>query len=145
MNEKTSTMSAASGAPRKSRAPGTSALSLNLLAMNSPMMKLLQTESVGGNAGRAKLDGKYYACAAANGYADPQSGRIVAFGNFQDVSPNIRKKNAQFTLRVACGVRGFFRIVQLVSEDRGSGGTLSPGARDVLEQSVRTWNKARER
>ena len=145
MDEKTSTTSAASGTPRKSRTPGASALSHNFLAMNSPMMKLLKTESVGGNAGRVKLDGKYYSCAAANGYADPQSGRIVAFGNVQDVSPNIQKKNAKFTLRVACGARGFFRIVQLVTEDRGGGRTLSPGAREVLDQSVRTWNKARER
>ena len=145
MDEKTSTTSVASGTSRKSRAPGASALSHNLVAMNSSMMNLLKTESVGGNAGRVKVDGKYYSCAAANGYADPQSGTIVAFGNLQDVSPNIQKKTATFTLRVACSRRGFFRIVQLVTEERGSGRTLSPGARAVLEQSVRAWNKARER
>ena len=51
--------------------------------MNSSMLKLLKTESVGGNAGRVKLDGKYYSCAAANGYADPQGLAAVALRGFR--------------------------------------------------------------
>ena len=142
MPKKTAITPVTLGTPRRRVAPRESVAGHNLSEMNSSMMQLLKTESVGGNAGRVKFGARYYSCAAANGYADPQSGRIVAFGNLQDISANIQEPNAKFTLRVACGARGFFRIVELVTEDRGR--TLSPAARKALEASVRTWNTARQ-
>src|SRR3989304_3450575 len=108
----------------------------NLSQMNGPMIRLLRTESLGGNAGRVKLGGRYYSCAAAHGYADPRSGRIVAFGNVQDVPPEIRKGNAEFILKVAFGGLRFFRIVQLFANDGPDGRQLSLDARAVLEESV---------
>ena len=129
--------------PRRRAAPRETVAGHNLSEMNSSMMRLLKTESLGGNAGRVKLGARYYSCAAANGYADPQSGRIVAFGNLQDISSSIQSENTKFTLRVAYGARGFFKIVELLIEDRGR--TLSPAAREALDEYVRAWNTARER
>jgi hypothetical protein len=144
MAKKTSFITPATlGTPRRSLAPEDSVVSHNLSEMNGSMMRLLKTESIGGNAGRVKLGGKYYSCAAANGYADPRSGKIVEFGNFQNISPERRDNNAAFTLRAACSTRRFFRIVQLLTDDRGGGRKLAPGAREVLEESVRRWNESR--
>jgi hypothetical protein len=117
----------------------------NLSQMNRPMIRLLRTESLGGNAGCVNLGGRYYSCAAAHGYADPRSGRIVAFGNVQDVPPETREGNAEFTLKAAFGGLRFFRIVQLFANDAGGLTPLSPDAREVLEESVRRWNDAPER
>jgi len=114
----------------------------NLAQMNGPMVRLLKNESLGGNAGRVSLGGRFYSCAAANGYADPLSGQIVAFGNVQDVSPDVRAGNAQFTFKVAFGRMRFFRIVQLFAKDEQDSTPLSPNAREILEDSVWRWNQA---
>jgi hypothetical protein len=118
----------------------------NLSQMNGPMARLLRNESLGGNAGRVTLGGRrYYACAAAHGYANPATGRIAAFGSFQDVPPAIRTVNAEFTLKVAFGGLRFFRIVEFLPDNSGDGPRLSPDARDVIEETVHRWNEARER
>lgn len=112
----------------------------NLAQMNGPMIRLLKNESLGGNAGRANLGGRFYSCAAANGYADPLTGQIVVFGNVQDVPPDVRAGNAAFTLKVAFGGLRFFRIVELFTKNQPGGAPLSPDAREVLEESVQRWN-----
>ena len=117
----------------------------NLVQMNGPMIRLLKNESLGGNAGRVNLGGRFYSCAAARGYADPGSGRIVAFGNIQDVEPGVRAGNAEFAFKVAFGGLRFFRIVQLFAKPDQGSTPLSPDAREVLEESVQKWNAASER
>jgi hypothetical protein len=115
----------------------------NLSQMNGPMARLLRNESLGGNAGRVNLAGRSYSCAAARGYADPRTGRIIAFGNVQDVPPETRGATAEFTLKVAFGGLRFFRIVEFLVDGRDEGTPLSLDARDVLEESIRRWNDSR--
>jgi hypothetical protein len=117
----------------------------NLSQMNGSMMRLLRNESLGGNAGRVNLGGRYYSCAAAHGYADPLSGRIVAFGNVQDIPLQKREGNAEFIMKAAFGGLRFFRIVQFLANGGGASPELSPGARDVLEESVQQWNDTSQR
>lgn len=122
----------------------TPVLASNLSQMNTAMLGVLRNESLGGNAGRVNLGGRCYSCAAANGYADPTSGRILAFGNVQDVRSDVKAGNAEFTLKVAFGGMRFFRIVQLFAKNEPDSTPLSPNAREVLEESVRRWNQASE-
>jgi hypothetical protein len=117
----------------------------NLSQMNGSMIRLLRNESLGGNAGRVNLGGRYYSCAAAHGYADPQSGRIMAFGNVQDIPLEIREENAEFIMKAAFGGLRFFRIVEFLASGGGAGPKLSPDARDVLEESAQRWNEAPQR
>jgi hypothetical protein len=67
----------------------------------------------------------------------------VAFGNVQDVRPEAKAGNAEFTLKVAFGGLRFFRIVQFFAKREGST-PLSADAREVLEESVRRWNQTSE-
>jgi hypothetical protein len=53
---------------------------------------VLMGESMGGNAGPGN--------AAVNGYYDPGTGRIIAFGNIQNIPAGIRARGREFTLRV---------------------------------------------
>jgi len=73
----------------------------NLKKLNEQMMDLLMSESIGGNAGTEVIDGMEYTCAAANGYANKETGEILFFGNYQEVPEDIRDKEQHFTLRVA--------------------------------------------
>ena len=131
-------------APQRTRVVDDAVVASNLAEMDGPMMRLLETESIGGNAGRVKLGGTYYACAAANGYSDPQSGQIVQFGNSQNVSQDILDTCAAFTVRVAYRPTMFFKIVHLVTDDRAGSRALTPVARRALAESVRRWNASRE-
>ncbi len=74
----------------------------NIEMLNKDMLDLLGGESIGGNAGDVEIDGKFYSCAGANGYADKKTGKIIVFGNIQDIKDkNIIENNLDFTLRVA--------------------------------------------
>jgi hypothetical protein len=73
----------------------------NLKKMNGEMMELLMSESIGGNAGTVEVDGKEYVCAAANGYADRETGEIYIFENYQNIPENIKDKQQHFLFRVA--------------------------------------------
>jgi hypothetical protein len=73
----------------------------NLNKLNTEMMDLLMSESIGGNAGTVTFDGREYVCGAANGYADRETGEIFIFENYQNVPENIREREQHFTLRVA--------------------------------------------
>ncbi len=117
----------------------------NLLEMATPMSYLLNNESLGGNAGEVEIEGKPYSCAAANGYADVVTGKIVAFGNFQDVPEIIRSRNQAFVFRVALDLevvegkpsgRGFFKIVGFYEKE-----FFSQNARGILEESIKLWNE----
>ena len=56
-----------------------SILSHNLVEMRSSMMHLVTNESIGGNAGKIEIGGRAFSCAAARGFADAKTGKIIAF------------------------------------------------------------------
>ena len=60
------------------------------------MLNLILSESCGGNAGHSGD----YPCVAANFYYD-ESGKIISFGNFQDVHPDIIRDNYEGRFRLA--------------------------------------------
>ncbi len=112
----------------------------NLRLMNAEMQSL--AESVGGNAGSVKIDGKRYPCRANNIYVNPENGEIVAVGNFQDVPEAKRNGAAEITLREAIGFdikdprAGFLRIVEILGKEKLS----AEGVRS-LEEAVRRYNE----
>lgn len=78
-----------------------------VVAINAEMLqgdayrRVAGSESMGGNAGTAKIDGHTYSCIGLNGYAERQTGQIITFGNFQDVDTEIVQRNGHFIFRVA--------------------------------------------
>lgn len=108
----------------------------NLEMLDSEMQRVLNRESIGGNAGKSTVDGIKYVCAAANGYADPETGEIKAFGNFQDLSTEQMSNSREFTMRVAFDKkRGFFNIVEILNLE-----LFEPRARSVLEEAAAKYN-----
>ena len=63
--------------------------------------RIAMGESLGGNAGIVEIDGHAYSCVGVNGHAYRQTGHISAFGNIQDVDPEIVQRDGHFTLKVA--------------------------------------------
>ena len=113
-------------------------LSHNLAQMRSSMMRLLMEESVGGNAGTIEMNGKPFSCAAARGFADAHSGKIVAFGNYQDVPENIRSVYPEFVFRIVVGVGQGSPLLRII--ECSSGDSFSSKAKAMLEKSVELWN-----
>lgn len=99
------------------------------------MTRLLGVESWGGNAGTIVIDGREYSCAVARGYADPESGKILTFGNPQDVPENQRQGYAEFLFRVAAGLLLGTHIVEC-----SAGEPFTAEARKTLQNSMRHWN-----
>lgn len=117
-----------------------SILSHNLLQMRSSMMRVLLDESIGGNAGTVVIGGKPFSCAAARGFADAHSGKIIAFGNYQDVPQDIRGEYPEFVFRIIVGDgRGnpFWRIIESYAD-----GSFSSRAKAMLEKTITRWNSA---
>ena len=113
-------------------------ISHNLGEMRSSMMRLLTVESIGGNAGFVEIGGRKLPCAAARGYADGETGEIMAFGNYQDLSKKIRNAYAEFIFRIAVDLRRrnpFYRIVET-----SAGAPFTSKAKRMLQESVERWN-----
>lgn len=120
----------------------------NLDMLQHAMTKLLLVESMGGNAGAVTIDGIKYACAAANGYANPETGEIVVFGNSQNIDDDIIKNNMEFTLRVAVDIKRlqgarpsgssepFFNIVNFLGKEY-----FVPSARRSIESAIERYNE----
>ena len=116
-------------------------LSHNLEEMDSPMMSLLNVESIGGNAGFVRIRGRILPCAAARGFANVQSVEIIAFGNYQNIPKKIRDTCAEFIFRVAIDIKrrtSFSRIVGC-----SACGPFTQKARRILRASVERWNAER--
>lgn len=73
----------------------------NINKLKVDMIRLLMTESLGGNAGTVQIDGKEYTCAGANGFANRETGEILIFENYQNVPAEIRESAEPFLLKVA--------------------------------------------
>jgi hypothetical protein len=122
----------------------------NLNLMRTGMRELLRYESIGGNAGFVKIDGKNYSCAGANGFADRDSGSIAEFNNIQNASQEaLRKKNGGFIFRVAFDTNfGFFKILGVFygegKNDLGSKGQFSSKAKMNISRAVERWNEEKQ-
>ncbi len=114
----------------------------NLALMRTKMIKHLNTESIGGNAGSVEIDGKCYSCAAANMYVDCATGRILVFGNIQNIDSRIKEDgaNADCGLHVAYSFDwGFFRILSVYEWHPG---VLSDLARSNIQKAIELYNQA---
>ncbi len=121
----------------------------NLGMLNVEMYKILEGESYGGNAGTIEIDGVRYVCAAANGYANAETGKIALFGNIQNVDASIRRDNVPFGLRLAKGNIKYTadglsvespwnrtnQIISIYDGDR-----LSPQGMEGLQAAVHAYN-----
>lgn len=110
----------------------------NLDQMRSPMMRLLTVESIGGNAGFVEINGRKIPCAAARGFADGQTGKIIDFGNFQNIPKKIRNTYPEFIFRIAVDLRRrnpFYRIVESSFD-----ASFTSKAKKLLQESVERWN-----
>ena len=113
-------------------------ISHNLGEMRSSMMRLLTIESIGGNAGFVEIGGRKLPCAAARGFADGETGEIMAFGNFQNIPKKIRNTYPEFIFRIAVDLRrrnSFYRIVE-----SSFGAAFTSRATRMLQESVERWN-----
>jgi len=111
----------------------------NLAMMKNSMQTLLCSESIGGNAKSIRIKDKDYSCAAANGYVDRQ-GKIIAFGNVQDLPKETTAKNDPFTFRVAVDLdiskpSIYFIIVEIIQESK-----LSPNVLEILNICKNKYN-----
>lgn len=125
----------------------------NVRLMDTAMLELLMTESIGANAGTASVDGKEYGVAGANALVDRLTGKIVAFGNELYVTKI--ESEAPIAFRVAVDPRRsdpIFRILSILHGSRkdarvaGShrNDVLDTHAVDVLQRSIDKWNAAHE-
>lgn len=114
----------------------------NLQMLNKDMVNFLSTESIGGNAGSIEINGKKYNCGAANGYADPETGKIIVFDNIQNIRDRkIVEDNIDFTLLVAMDwqIGEFVKIVNFFI-GRYNKRTLSDRGRLAIEAAINKWN-----
>jgi hypothetical protein len=111
--------------------------------LNNGMLSHLSSESFGGNGGYVTINGREYPCGGANGYVETATGRIIIFGNMQDVDPKIRKEYSFISLRVAANFeqenprKMFFKITEVIYRSPIS----ERGARNI-EKSVDEYNKS---
>jgi hypothetical protein len=111
----------------------------NLNMMGAPFTRAVSMESIGGNAGFYEIEGRAYPCAAINGYHDSESGKIITFGNFQQVSPDIRANNQTFTFKIALKMDGVKWEIHIIDVLFNSSPTQR--AKEALEQTAAEWNK----
>lgn len=111
----------------------------NFMIMTTDMQGVLALESFGGYDNFATIGGKEYSCAIANGYADPQTGKITKFGNPQDVEPKMRVGN-QFSFKVALDLKrekgNFFKVVEF----RDTHNFFQQRARKNIETAINRYN-----
>ena len=121
---------------RKTQEGDEGVINHNLEMMLKDMGVLIASESMGGNAQSAEINGERWPCVAANGHADPQTGKIVSFGNFQDIPKDIVEENQEFTLRVALDLRkGHSRIINFFGAEK-----FSQKSRKNIEMAIERYN-----
>lgn len=112
-------------------------IQFNLEMMDAEMLELLTAESIGGNAGDAETSEQHtYICATANGYVD-QNGKIIAFGNYQNIPEHVTSHQKGFSFNVAFNPdMTVHKILEVEDKD---GMTLD--AMDVLKKCVDEFNR----
>jgi hypothetical protein len=116
----------------------------NLEMLNSDGFgEMVSSESIGGNAGAAEINGVKVPCVGINGYADRQSGSITTFGNPQEVDPAIVTRDSNFILRVALPelramLAGLPTAMKIIGVIGGAG--MDETAKAKLEAAIHAWN-----
>jgi hypothetical protein len=91
----------------------------NLAQINNSLMSCVFLESFGGNTKPIVIDNKYYPCVTVNGYIETCTGRILAFGNPQDVDAEVSISGVEFHFVVAIDLlSAFSKIVSFVCSDK---------------------------
>ena len=116
------------------------AISSNVEKMKTDMLKLLSTESIGGNADGVEIDGTFYMAAAANCYIRSGSAEIVSFTNYGPPEGEKDLKHGAFKLALSFDKGGFFHITEFIP-----GTQLSSEEQAVMDESVKRWNAWREK
>lgn len=105
----------------------------NLDKIRKEMLVLLRKESMGGNAGTLEIGGIKFSAQGANGYADPETGEILAFGNPQDLEDEVKNQGKIFTFKVV-NKNGIRKAILNNSLD------FSPKAIAALQESAAIWS-----
>lgn len=109
----------------------------NLEMMKTEMRELSAIESMGGNAGVREIGGIRYSCLALNGYAEKETGKILAFGNFQNISLEIQEKGIQFTLIEAINIeKRIIKLIDFLNSDK-----FSEKGRENINQAALQYNE----
>jgi len=102
--------------------------------------RMFVDESFGGTGDMWEIDGQWYPCAGVNGYANRETGRISAFGNYdQDIDPAIVARDALFTLRVVLRM-DLFRVYILGMDTKTD---MSDLARATILETAALYNQER--
>lgn len=115
-------------------------VSHNLDMMHSgAFTKVFMNESIGGNAGRREVNGIKFVCAGINGYADQSTGLIKAFGNFQNLPPEVVAENGYIGLTVGLSLahpEAGNPILEVQTD-----GSLSAEALDRIQAAIDRYNQ----
>jgi hypothetical protein len=97
----------------------------------------LRGESFGGNAGFEFInESESVSCAAVNGYAEPDSGRIITFGNVQYLDAEVIEGKSHVSFKVGMSRQTFqIRILGFTAEE-----SLSDEAKAVLGGTIEAYN-----
>ncbi len=101
-------------------------------------IQLVLTESMGGNAGAY---GKFPNI-GANFFFDPNTGEIIAFGNIQEMSPEVREKYLGGFFIVALLLKDRVKDTKYYIHEVGFKGKASFKARVTIKEMVREYNLA---
>jgi len=115
----------------------------NLDKMTTPeyggMLDLLLEESMGGNAGYFKMNGRIYSCVGANFFYDGETGEIKIFTNYQDFEPEKGVRYAEGLFRLAVNLRntpGVYKILERYYHNSPTWEAL-----DNLEMTILIYNR----
>ena len=94
-------------------------------------------ESMGGNAGSMTIDGEICSCTTVNGYINPQTGQIIAFGNIQSLPADIDKQGTSFSVSIPFSLTNVNACRQWQASE--SIHELPPPARQIFLDSMAAW------
>jgi hypothetical protein len=88
------------------------------------------------------IEGRVYPCVAANAYADPRTGELIAFGNVGHAEPRDAERLAHFSLRMAVDAHRSWRLfeVTLMQDARATHPALTDPARSAIQAALDSYN-----
>ena len=103
------------------------------MAEQGGMHKVISLESIGGNAGFWNK----HPCAGANFQYECKTGKIIIFGNIQDIPDKIRKTSEMGTFSIAVNIKiGKLRIINTYINQN-----CIKETKEILEKTVEEYNK----
>ncbi|MBI4145087.1 hypothetical protein HY493_02670 [Candidatus Woesearchaeota archaeon] len=103
------------------------------------MIPVVNSESLGGNAGRFLLNGIKYQCVGANFFYDAQTGEILSFSLTSNPPfPGAARGVFKIACETESGTYKYsaFRIIEWVPDKHAS-----PHANKIIEQTKNVYNK----